>query len=41
MFDSQPPTLEQYLPVDEILMEAPHVTDAELGTVYNFNCNQN
>ena len=35
-FCCAPPSLEEYLPLDETLIPAPAVTDAELGEVYNY-----
>jgi hypothetical protein len=35
-FQLQPPTLEDYLPLDEELEEAPVVTDDQLGLVYTY-----
>lgn len=37
MFDCEPPTIEDYLLLDEILNVAPNVGDNELGTVFRFN----
>ena len=31
-----PPTLEQYLPLEEVLVQAPIVDDDQLGEVYNY-----
>ena len=31
-----PPTLKEYLPIDEELENAPIVNDDELGIVYNY-----
>jgi hypothetical protein len=36
-FTLRPPTLEEYIPIDEILRPAPVITDAVLGGVYNYN----
>lgn len=36
-FDLRPPTIEAYLPIDEELVPAPHITDEDLGEVYNYH----
>ncbi len=35
-FDLRPPTIEEYLPVNEVLVPAPFVSDELLGGVYNY-----
>jgi hypothetical protein len=39
-FGLVPPTLEEYLPIDEDLMEAPVVTDEDLGVVFDYGQQQ-
>lgn len=39
MFDLHPPSIEVYLPVDEVLTPAPFISDNDLGTVFNFELN--
>ena len=36
-FTLRPPTLEEYIPMDETLRPAPVISDAVLGDVYNYN----
>ena len=36
-FDIRPPSLGQYIPLDEILKPAPDITDELLGDIYNYN----
>ena len=36
-FDIRPPSLEEYIPLDEVLIPAPDITDDLLGEVYNYN----
>ena len=36
-FNIRPPTLEQYIPLDEVLKPAPDTTNELLGDVYNYN----
>ena len=36
-FDLAPPTLDEYLPLDEVIPPAPFVSDADLGQVYDFS----
>ena len=35
-FDIRPPTIEEYLPLNEIIEHAPDITDEQLGDVYNY-----
>ena len=35
-FIMRPPTIKEYLPLDETLRPAPHVTNESLGEVYNY-----
>jgi hypothetical protein len=37
MFGLAPPSLEEYLPLDEVIPPAPYVDDTQLGLVYDFN----
>ena len=32
----EPPSLEEYLPIDEMINTAPIISDDELGEVYNY-----
>ena len=36
VFRVRAPRLEEYIPLDEVLIPAPEVTDNDLGTVYNY-----
>ena len=40
-FDIRPPTLEQYIPLHEIIPPAPVVEDYHLGDVYNYSTRNN
>ena len=35
-FNIRPPTIEEYLPLDEVMKPAPIVNDEDLGEVYNY-----
>jgi len=35
-FDIIPPTIEDYLPLNENIKQAPNVSDEDLGDVYNY-----
>ena len=36
-FDMRPPTLEQYIPLDEAVKPAPEINDELMGDVYKYN----
>ena len=35
-FDCRPPTLEEYIPLSEVMKSAPTIEDAMLGEVYRY-----
>ena len=35
-FNIRPPTIEEYLPLEEVMKSAPIVTNEDLGDVYNY-----
>ena len=35
-FNIRPPTIEEYLPLEEVMKPAPIVSDEDLGEVYNY-----
>ena len=37
LFDLPPPSIQEYLPLDEILPAMPFVADADLGEVYDYS----
>ena len=37
MFNLEPPTIEAYLPLDEVIPRAPYIHQNNLGEVYNFH----